>query len=129
MAKVKMVIEDETTENVKHVYEDIKTTMGIPAVPNLFRAMDNYPELLTATWNQFKTVMGPGELTPREKQLVALAVSATNNCHYCIHAHTAALKGLGLSEKGLVEFMGVVGLFNNLNKFLDGLMVEPDIGV
>lgn len=129
MAKAKMVLESEASGSVRQVYEDIRKTLGIATIPNLFRAMANYPDFLTATWNQFKTVMGPGELTRREKELVALAVSATNNCKYCIHAHTASLKGLGLSDKGLVELMGVVGLFNNLNKFLDGLMVEPDLGV
>ena len=73
--------------------------------------------------------MGPGELTGREKELVAMAVSATNNCEYCLHAHSAALKGLGLTEKGIVELMSVVGTYNYLNKFIDGLMIEPDLGV
>lgn len=113
---------------VKPIYEDIKKTLGISFVPNLFQAMGNHPEYLEVTWNQFKVAMGPGELTPREKELVALAVSATNHCKYCIGAHTAALRRLGLTEKGLIELMGVVGLFNNLNKFLAGLQVEPDLG-
>ncbi len=103
--------------------------LGLPFVPNLFKSMASNPAYLEATWNQFKATMGPGELTRREKELVALAVSATNNCEYCIRAHTAALKRLGLSDKGLVELMGVVGLFNNFNKFSDGLRVEPDLGV
>jgi AhpD family alkylhydroperoxidase len=72
--------------------------------------------------------MGAGELTRREKELVAVAVSATNNCEYCIRAHTAALKGLGISEKGVLELMAVVGLFNNFNKVADGLLIESDLG-
>lgn len=124
-----MVAESAAPGKVKTLYEEIKKTLGVPFVPNLFKAMRSNPDYLEATWNQFKTVMGPGELTRREKELAALAVSATNNCKYCIHAHTAALKGMGLSEKGIVELMAVVGLFNNFNKFLDGLLVEPDLGV
>lgn len=129
MTPVTLVAETDASSKVKAVYEEIKKTLGIPIVPNLFKAMGANPDYLEATWNQFKAVMGPGELTRREKELVALAVSATNNCKYCIYAHTAALKGLGLSEKGFLELMGVVGLFNNFNKFLDGLLVEPDLGV
>lgn len=91
--------------------------------------MGNNPEQLEATWNQFKVIMGPGELTKREKELVAMAVSTTNNCEYCIYAHNAALKGLGLNEQAMVELMGVIGLYNNLNKYLDGLKVEPDLGI
>ena len=124
-----MAAEPDAPPKVKAVYEEIKKTLGIPFVPNLFKAMGTNPDYLEATWNQFRTVMGPGELTRREKELVALAVSATNNCKYCIYAHTAALKGLGLSEKGIVELMAVVGLFNNFNKFADGYLVEPDLGV
>ncbi len=124
-----MVAESVAPGKVKTLYEEIMKTLGVPFVPNLFKAMGSNPDYLEATWNQFKIVMGPGELTRREKELVALAVSATNNCKYCIHAHTAALKGMGLNEKGIVELMAVVGLFNNFNKFLDGLLVEPDLGV
>ena len=129
MTTVKMVAERDASAKVKAVYEEVQRTLGIPFVPNLFKAMAANPDYLQATWNQFKAVMGPGELTRREKELVALAVSATNNCKYCIYAHTAALKGMGLSERGIVELMAVVGLFNNFNKFADGLLVEPDLGV
>lgn len=128
MAQAKLVAEKDASSQVKAIYEDIKKTLGIPFVPNLFKAMALSPAYLEATWNQFKMIMGPGELTRREKELIALAVSTTNNCRYCVYAHTAALRGMGLSEKGLVEFMAVVGLYNNFNKFLDGLMVEPDLG-
>lgn len=129
MATVPLISEQQATGKVKEIYEQIKKTLGSPFVPNLFKAMGNRPEYLEATWNQFKATMGPGELTRREKELIALAVSATNNCEYCIYAHTAALKSLGLSEKGILELMGVVGFFNQLNKFLDGLRIEPDLGV
>jgi len=129
MAIVSFISEDQANDKTKIIYEEIKKTIGIPFVPNLFKAMGHNPDYLEATWNQYKVTMGPGELSLREKELVALAVSATNNCKYCIHAHKAALKGMGLNDKGLLELMGVVGLYNNVNKFLDGLMIEPDLGV
>jgi uncharacterized peroxidase-related enzyme len=129
MTLINVIPETGAPVKVKAIYDEVKKVLGVPFVPNLFKALAVNPELLEATWNQFKTVMGPGELTRREKELVALAVSATNNCKYCILAHTAAAKGLGLSDKGVLELMAVVGLFNNFNKFLDGLQVEPDLGV
>ena len=129
MAIIPLISEEQAEEKVKKVYQEIKKTLGIPFVPNLFKAMGNNPDFLEASWNQFKAVMGHGELTPREKELVALAVSATNNCKYCIYAHKAALTNMGLKEKGLLELMAVVGFYNNINKFLDGLMIEPDLGV
>jgi len=128
MSITALVSEDEASDQVKLIYEDIKKTFGVPFVPNLFKAMAPNPKQLETMWNQYKSTMGEGELTKREKELVAMAVSATNNCEYCIYAHSAALKGMGLSESGLVELMSVVGLYNYFNKFLDGLMIEPDIG-
>ena len=130
MAIVPIITEEQANDQVKSIYEEIKKTFGIPFVPNLFKAMANNPEYLEATWTHFKASMvAAGELTHREKELVAFAVSATNNCEYCIFAHSTALKGFGLSDKGMVELVGVIGLYNNLNKFLDGLMIEPDMGV
>jgi len=129
MSTISLVSEEDASEKVKDIYEDIKKVFGLPFVPNLFKAMGNNPEHLEAMWNQYQVIMGPGELSKREKELVAMAVSATNNCEYCIYAHTAALKGLGMDDKAIVELMGVVGLYNNINKFLDGLKVDPDLGV
>jgi AhpD family alkylhydroperoxidase len=71
--------------------------------------------------------MGPGRLDPKTKHVIALAVSATNNCAYCIDAHTAALKRMGLGDQELTELMAVVDLYNGFNKFLDGLRVESDL--
>jgi AhpD family alkylhydroperoxidase len=71
--------------------------------------------------------MGPGTLDRKTKEIIALVVSATNGCEYCINAHTAALKAMGFGDAELTELMAAVDLFNGFNKFLDGLRVEPDL--
>ncbi len=129
MAIIPLLSEEAANEDVKKVYEEIKNTFGIDFVPNLFKAMGNNPEILASTWAEYKAIMEPGELNAREKEIIAMAVSATNNCEYCIHAHQAALKGMGMTEQGILELVAVVGLYNHFNKFLDGLRVEPDLGV
>ena len=58
---------------------------------------------------------------------IALAVSATNGCPYCINSHTAALRKLGLDEEALGEIMAIVGLFNMTNSLANGYQVEPDV--
>lgn len=127
MATIKLIGEAQATGTVKAVYAEIKQAFGI--VPSLFRAMAHNPEYLEAAWQKFKVVMGTGQLDRKTKEIIALAVSATNNCEYCIHAHTAGLKRLGMDDGGIVELMAVVELFNGFNKFLDGLRIEPDIRV
>jgi len=127
MATVSYVEETDASEIIRKIYDDIKQTFGVSFVPNIFKAMAHHPGYLEATWTRVKVIMGPGSLDPKTKQVIALAVSATNNCEYCIHAHTAALKQMGYGDQELTELMAVVDLYNGFNKFLDGLRVESDL--
>lgn len=127
-ATVRMVAEQEATGRVREIYEDIKATKQIDFVPNFWRALASHPTLLEMVWIRLKTVMhGPGKLDPLVREMIALAVSATNGCAYCINSHTAAVKKLGLDDAGLGELMHVVALFNTTNTLADGYQVEPDI--
>jgi len=127
MPMVKLIAEEEATGRVKEIYEEIKTTYGIPFVPNAYKAMAVYPEFLEAEWRKIKVLRIRGELSVREKEIVALAVCATNGCDYCIDAHTAMLKRMGISDRAIVEVMAVVDHYNGLNAFLEGLQIESDI--
>lgn len=127
MATVNLVEEADATPEVKAIYTEVKKTFGVTFVPNIFKAMANHPGYLDVTWARFKVIMGPGQLDPKTKQVIALAVSATNNCEYCVNAHSAALKQMGYDDAALTELMAVVDMFNGFNKFLDGLRVESDL--
>ena len=127
MATVKLVEETEATPEVQKIYNEVKKMFGVTFVPNIFKAMANHPGYLEATWMRFKVIMGPGQLEPKTKQVIALAVSATNNCEYCVNAHTVALKQMGYDDGAITELMAVVDMFNGFNKFLDGLRVESDL--
>lgn len=127
MATVKYIEEASASAEVKKIYAEIKQTFGLSFVPNLFKVMANHPAYLETSWARVKTIMGPGKLDRKTKEVIALAVSATNNCAYCIDAHTAALKKLGFGDAEITEVMAVVDLFNGFNGFLDGLRVESDL--
>ncbi|WP_340124391.1 carboxymuconolactone decarboxylase family protein [Methylobacter svalbardensis] len=127
MANIKLIDESEADESVVAIYNDIKKTFGMDFVPGMFRAMANNPAYLEASWNRYKVIMGPGKLDRKTKEIIAVAVSATNGCEYCINAHTAVLKKMGLGDTEITELMAVVDLFSGFNKLLDGLRVESDI--
>lgn len=127
MANIKLIDESEAVESVVAIYNDIKKTFGMDFVPGMFRAMANNPAYLEASWNRYKVIMGPGKLDRKTKEIIAVAVSATNGCEYCINAHTAVLKKMGLGDTEITELMAVVDLFSGFNKLLDGLRVESDI--
>lgn len=127
MATVKYVEEQDANDQVRKIYNDIKQVFGLPFVPNLFKAMGHHPAYLETTWARVKAIMGPGKLDRKTKEIIAVAVSATNGCEYCVNAHTAALKSLGLGDAEITEVMAVVDLFNGFNRFLDGLLIESDL--
>ena len=127
MALFRSVEPQEATGKVKEVYEDIMATKEIDFVPNFWQALSNNPDHLEATWKKLKTVMKPGKLDPLTKEMIALAVSITNNCTYWICSHSAAVKRLGLDNEGVAELIAVVDMFNGTNSLANAYQVEPDI--
>ncbi|HXG91429.1 MAG TPA: carboxymuconolactone decarboxylase family protein [Blastocatellia bacterium] len=127
MATIPLISEQQATGQVKEIFDDVKHTLGLPFVPNLFKAMANYPAYLEASWHRFKVIMGPGKLDRKTKEILAFAVSAVSNCEYCINAHAAGLKQMGVSTEELIEVLAVVDLFSGFNKFLDDLRVKSDV--
>lgn len=127
MPTVKLVSEEEAQGIVKEVYEDIKRTRNLERVPNIWRALAVNPVQLQFNWERVKTIMADGHLDRRTKEIIALAVSITNGCEYCIYSHTAALKRLGLDDAALGELVAVVDLFNGMNRVADAYQVEPDV--
>lgn len=127
MATVRLV--DERTDNpkVRKVFDDIKATKKIDRVPNIWRALATHPDHLELCWTRLKAIMQPGKVDMLTKEIIALAVSVTNGCEYCINSHTAAVQRLGLDNEGLGEVLAVVGLYNQMNRLADAYQVEPDI--
>ena len=82
MATVKLVDENCPDPIVQEVFRDIKTTKKIDRVPNIWRALASHPEHLRMCWTRLKAVMQPGKLDLLTKEIIALAVSTTNSCHY-----------------------------------------------
>lgn len=127
MSTVRLVDESTANARVRAVFDDIKATKKIDRVPNIWRALATNPEHLELCWSRLKAIMRPGKLDLLTKEIIALAVSATNSCRYCVNSHTAAVQKLGLDLEGLGEVMAVVGLYNQMNKLADGYQVDPDI--
>ena len=83
MASIAMVSEAEATGKVKEIYADMRTTLGIDFVPNLYKVMAVKPDYLEANWNKVKAVMvAPGKLDRLTKEIIAVAVAAVNACDY-----------------------------------------------
>jgi len=82
---------------VSTVFGEIEAAFGM--VPNLFRVYAHHPPLLQANWEKVKAVMMAGSLRRDVKETIAVLVSKDNSCSYCVAAHTAVLKSLGMTAE------------------------------
>jgi AhpD family alkylhydroperoxidase len=126
VALVRIIEYAEASAEVRVVYDDIMKTRGVDWVNNFWKALANDPALLARTWAEVKEVMALGALDPLVKEMIYVAVSATNGCEYCTYAHTAAARKKGMTEAMFMELMAVVGLANQTNRLANGLRVPVD---
>src|SRR6202161_1334108 len=116
----------DASPEVRAVYDDIKATRNIDWINNFWKALAHDPATLRRTWESIKQVMAPGTLDPLTKEMIYLAVSASNQCGYCIASHTAAARKAGMSDAMFAEVMAVVGMANESNRLASGYQVEID---
>jgi AhpD family alkylhydroperoxidase len=126
MTMVRLIEYDEAGTEVRAVYDDIMRTRNIDWINNFWKALANDPPALRRTWESIKQVMAPGALDPLTKELVYLAVSASNGCAYCTASHGAAAKRQGMTPQMLAELLAVVGMANETNALANGYRVPVD---
>jgi len=126
MALVKLVEYAEAAPEVRAVYDDIMKTRNVDWVNNFWKALANDPAQLRRIWESVKQVMGPGALDPLVKEMIYVAVSATNGCEYCTYSHTAGARKKGMTDAMFLELMAVTGLANETNRMANGLRVPVD---
>jgi len=115
------------TAEVRAVYDDIMATRKVDWVGNFWKVLAHDPPTLRRIWTNVKQVMGPdGALDPLTKELLYVAVSASNGCHYCIASHGAAARKRGMTEAQYSELLAIVGLANETNRLVTALDVDID---
>lgn len=86
---------------------DAKTAATLKAVgaklgmlPNLFTTLAQAPAALNG-YLQLSEALRPGRLTPRQREIIAIAVAQENACGYCLSAHVAMGRGAGMSSEDI----------------------------
>lgn len=126
MATVTLLSDEEAAPDALAVFDEIRAARGTDYVNNFWRALAHDPALLRATWDRLQAVMGPGELDPLVKEMIYVAVSTVNGCHYCVHSHTAAAKAKGMSAAQHGELLAVIAMASQTNALATGLAVPVD---
>jgi len=126
MATLGLIEYADATAEVRAVYDDIMAVRQTDWINNFWKALASHPPTLRRTWESVKEIMAPGALDALTKELVYLAVSASNQCPYCIASHTASARKAGMSDAMFAELMAVVGMANETKRLSSGHRVEID---
>jgi uncharacterized peroxidase-related enzyme len=78
-------------EDVRALFEKARDRLGF--VPNVFKVYAARPEHFRRWRAHFTEVtIGESELTPAEREMIAVVVSSENHCLYCLTSHGAGLR-------------------------------------
>ena len=123
---VRLIEYADASPEVRAVYDDIMATRKTDWINNFWKVLAHDPATLKRTWEDIKQVMAPGALDALTKELIYIAVSATNGCEYCTYSHTASARAKGMSEVQLMELLAFVGMANETNRLANGLRPPVD---
>lgn len=103
MTKLEVHTKESAPEQSRQILEGAEQKFGF--LPNLLGVLAESPVALEA-YTSLSATLEKGTLSAAERALVLLAVSTTNECHYCVAAHSAIALQSGLSESTVEALRG-----------------------
>ncbi len=96
---------EQLTERQQKYFAKCEEKLGM--VPNVLQAYAFSQEKLQAFSDFYNEAMlGPSGLSKLEREMIAVAVSSSNHCYYCLTAHGAAVRALS-GDPELGEMMAM----------------------
>lgn len=100
MARLNKVELENANGQAKELLSGVKAKIGM--VPNLYATMVNSPAVLES-YLGFQDTLDKSSLSKSFREQIALVVSEFNGCDYCLSAHTAIGKMVGLNEDEILK--------------------------
>ncbi|WP_300303960.1 carboxymuconolactone decarboxylase family protein [Ferrovibrio sp.] len=95
MARVAVIDPQTATGETKQLLDAVQSGLGM--VPNFIRVLANSPAALGAFLGIHR-IAGEGALDLQTRERIALAIAEQNACQYCVSAHTAIGRKVGLDN-------------------------------
>ena len=99
MSRLHAVDPSTATGKSKELLDAVKSKLGI--VPNMTRVMAASPVVLES-YLGFSGALAGGLLDAKTREQIALVTAQENHCDYCLSAHTAIGKMVGLKHDEIV---------------------------
>ena len=100
MSRIHQLNPQSATGKAKELLEAVQGKLGL--VPNMTRAMANSPAVLEG-YLSLSGALSKGALSAKSREQIALAVAQANECEYCLAAHSAIGKMVGLSVDQILD--------------------------
>lgn len=100
MSRIQQINPESVIGNARELTDAVKVKREV--VPNMTRAMANAPAVLDG-YLSLSGEMGNGALSARDRERIALAVGQANGCDYCLAAHSAVGKMIGLTTDQILD--------------------------
>ncbi len=97
MALISNLEKDQASDIAKTVYESFEESSG--SVPEWVKVMAHRQEILKEFVELFGAIMKQGEIEPSLKWKIALTVSQTLKCRFCVDVTEKMLQKFGASEE------------------------------
>lgn len=90
MPWIKLINEESAEGKLKEVYEDLEKSRG--KISNIMKIHSLDPDTMKNHLDLYMSIMfNNSTLSREERELIAVVVSALNNCSYCLNHHAEAL--------------------------------------
>jgi AhpD family alkylhydroperoxidase len=99
MTRLQLVDPSTATGKAKDLLDAVKGKLGL--VPNMTKVMATSPAVLEA-YLGFSGALSGGLLDAKTREQLALLTAQQNHCDYCLSAHTAIGKMVGLNHEQIV---------------------------
>ena len=100
MSRLQPINTESADEKAKELLNHVQAKLGM--TPNIMRTMANSPAVLQA-YLGFGDALARGSLSAKLREQIALAVAETNRCDYCLAAHSAIGRAVGLSDETILD--------------------------
>lgn len=99
MSRISAVLPEEAHDDVKVFYNDLQKKIG--RVPNIFQNMGNSPAVIKG-YIALNDAISKTSLSPELREEIALVVAQTNDCNYCLSAHTTMAGAMGIKAPDII---------------------------
>jgi uncharacterized peroxidase-related enzyme len=130
MALIPSLEKNQVEEIAKEVYEKFEKETG--KVPEWVKVMAHSPKVLKEFTELFKAIMGENKIEPLLKWKIALVISETLKCPFCVSVTQKMLKLLGANEEMIekiknlsTEDKEILELVKDIT--LDGHLDQPEL--